>query len=92
VTTTPRPSLLGDTDVAVQPLSRTYARGLYIEPHEHVWGQLLYAMSGLLRELILRLVEQGDDQQQDDYEALVSLALLDLKRARCTSRRILAKV
>jgi predicted membrane chloride channel (bestrophin family) len=65
---------------------------LYIEPHEHVWGQLLYAMSGLLRELILRLVEQGDDQQQDDYEALVSLALLDLKRARCTSRRILAKV
>ena len=137
------PPDLSDTDVPVQPLSRTYARGLYIEPHEHVWGQLLYAMSGvmwvetphealvvppqravwlppgvahgirvvsdlqmrniylrpalaatldssvqvievggLLRELILRLVEQGDDQRQDYYAALVSLALLELKRAR----------
>jgi len=137
------PPDLSDTDVLVQPLSRTYPRGLYIEPHEHVWGQLLYAMSGvmwvetpnealvvppqravwlppgvvrgirvvsdlqmrniylrptlaatldssvqvievggLLRELILGLVEQGDDQQQDYYEALVNLALLELKRAR----------
>lgn len=32
----------------VQPLARTYARGLFIEPHAHAWGQLLYAMSGVM--------------------------------------------
>ena len=137
------PPDLSDTDVPVQPLARTYPRGLYIEPHEHVWGQLLYAMSGvmwvetphealvvppqravwlppgvphgirvvsdlqmrniylrpslaatlddtvqvievggLLRELIVGLVEQGDDGAPEYYEALVGLALLELRRAR----------
>ncbi|MBD1597782.1 AraC family transcriptional regulator [Pseudomonas typographi] len=32
----------------VQPLARTYPRGLRIEPHSHAWGQLLYAMSGVM--------------------------------------------
>ncbi|PPK40812.1 AraC family transcriptional regulator [Pseudomonas laurylsulfatiphila] len=129
------PPDLSDTDVPVQPLARTYPRGLYIEPHEHVWGQLLYAMSGvmwvetphealvvppgvphgirvvsdlqmrniylrpslaatlddsvqvievggLLRELIVGLVEQGNDGAPEYYDALVGLALLELKRAR----------
>lgn len=136
------PPDLSDTDVPVQPLARTYPRGLFIEPHQHVWGQLLYAMSGvmwvetpsealvvppqravwlppgvphgirvvsdlqmrniylrpslaatldsqvqvlqvdnLLRELIVRLVEQ-DQPQPEYYEALVGLALLELRRAR----------
>jgi hypothetical protein len=43
------PPDLSDTDVPVQPLARTYPRGLFIEPHEHVWGQLLYAMRGVMR-------------------------------------------
>jgi AraC-like DNA-binding protein len=42
------PPDLSDTDLPVQPLARTYPRGLYIEPHEHVWGQVLYAMSGVM--------------------------------------------
>jgi len=42
------PPDLSDPDVAVQPLARTYPRGLYIEPHQHEWGQLLYAMSGVM--------------------------------------------
>jgi AraC-like DNA-binding protein len=42
------PPDLSDTAVPVQPLARTYPRGLYIEPHEHVWGQVLYAMSGVM--------------------------------------------
>lgn len=42
------PPDLTDTAVAVQPLSRTYPRGHYIEPHEHDWGQVLYAMSGVM--------------------------------------------
>lgn len=29
-------------------LARTYPRGLFIEPHEHAWGRLLYAMSGVM--------------------------------------------
>jgi len=143
------PPDLSDTDVPVQLLARTYPRGLYIEPHEHAWGQLLYAMSGvmwvetphealvvppqravwlppgvvhgirvvsdlqmrniylrpalaatldsavqvlqvdnLLRELIVRLVEQGAEPQQDYYEALVGLALLELKRARRSRLKI----
>jgi len=137
------PPDLSDTGRPVQPLARTYPRGLFIEPHAHVWGQLLYAMSGvmwvetphealavppqravwlppgvphgirvvsdlqmrniylrpalaetledtvqvievggLLRELIVHLVEQAEDPQGDYYEALVNLALLELKRAR----------
>lgn len=140
------PPDLSDTDVPVQPLARTYPRGLYIEPHEHVWGQLLYAMSGvmwvetphealvvppqravwlppgvphgirvvsdlqmrniylrpalaatldatvqvievggLLRELIVGLVAQGEPEY---YEALVGLALLELRRARRSPLKI----
>ncbi|WP_213880759.1 helix-turn-helix transcriptional regulator [Pseudomonas sp. dw_358] len=30
------------------PLSRTYPRGLFVEPHQHDWGQLLYAVSGVM--------------------------------------------
>ncbi|WP_449433225.1 AraC family transcriptional regulator [Pseudomonas putida] len=32
----------------IQPLARTYPRGLMIEPHLHDWGQLLYAESGVM--------------------------------------------
>ncbi len=42
------PPDLSDTAVPVLPLSRTYPRGHYIEPHEHDWGQVLYAMSGVM--------------------------------------------
>lgn len=42
------PPDLSDIAVPVQPLARTYPRGLYIEPHEHAWGQVLYAMSGVM--------------------------------------------
>lgn len=143
------PPDLTDTDVPVQPLARTYPRGLFIEPHEHVWGQLLYAMSGvmwvetphealvvppqravwlppgvphgirvvsdlqmrniylrpalaatldsqvqvievggLLRELIVTLVDQGDNGDAAYYDAVVSLALLELQRARRSQIRI----
>ena len=136
------PPDLSDTAVPVQPLSRTYPRGLYIEPHEHDWGQVLYAMSGvmwvetpnealvvppqravwlppgvphgirvvsdlemrniylrpalaetlestvqvfevarLLRELIVNLVAE-QDKDSHYYSALVSLALLELKKAK----------
>jgi AraC-like DNA-binding protein len=143
------PPDLSDHAVPVQPLARTYPRGLYIEPHQHDWGQLLYAMSGvmwvdtpqealvvppqravwlppgvehgirvvsdlqmrniylrpalaatldsqvqvievggLLRELIVALVEQGDQGDQAYYEAVVGLALLELQRARRSPIRI----
>ena len=39
-------------------------------------------VGGLLRELIVGLVEQGDNGAPEYYEALVGLALLELKRAR----------
>lgn len=42
------PPDLSDSAVPVQPLARTYPRGLYIEPHQHEWGQLLYAVSGVM--------------------------------------------
>ncbi|MDP0977375.1 hypothetical protein Q6265_27255, partial [Klebsiella pneumoniae] len=42
------PPDLSDHAVPVQPLARTYPRGLHIEPHSHDWGQLLYAMSGVM--------------------------------------------
>ncbi|MCY1343403.1 HTH-type transcriptional regulator NimR [compost metagenome] len=32
----------------LRAVARSYPRGLYIEPHEHEWGQLLYAMSGVM--------------------------------------------
>ena len=143
------PPDLSDHAVPVQPLARTYPRGWYVEPHRHEWGQLLYAMSGvmwvetprealvvppqravwlppgvehgirvvsdlqmrniylrpalaatldsqvqvievggLLRELIVGLVEQGDDGAPEYYEALVGLALLELRRARRSQLKI----
>jgi len=42
------PPDLSNTTVPVQRVSRTYPRGLYIEPHQHDWGQVLYAMSGVM--------------------------------------------
>jgi AraC-like DNA-binding protein len=39
-------------------------------------------VGGLLRELIVGLVEQGNDGPPEYYDALVRLALLELKRAR----------
>lgn len=135
------PPDLTDPQIPLKPLARTYPRGLYIEPHQHDWGQLLYAMSGvmwvetpnealvvppqravwlppgvphgirvvsdlemrniylqpsiaqtleatvqvvevgrLLRELIVSLVAE-QDKNGDYYNALVTLALLELKRA-----------
>ncbi len=143
------PPDLSDHAVPVQPLARTYPRGLYVEPHSHDWGQLLYAMSGvmwvetprealvvppqravwlppgvehgirvvsdlqmrniylrpalaatldsqvqvievggLLRELIVTLVDQGDNGDAAYYDAVVSLALLELQRARRSQIRI----
>jgi AraC-like DNA-binding protein len=32
----------------IQPLARSYPKGLEIEPHTHEWGQLLYAESGAM--------------------------------------------
>lgn len=42
------PPDLTDIAIPVQPLARTYPRGHYIEPHDHEWGQVLYAMSGVM--------------------------------------------
>ncbi len=39
-------------------------------------------VGGLLRELIIGLVEQADEDRGDYYEALANLALLELRRAR----------
>lgn len=135
------PPDLSNTALPVRPLARTYPRGLYVEPHKHEWGQLLFAMSGvmwvetpsealvvppqravwlppgvahgirvvsdlqmrniylrptlaatlgdqvqvievnaLLRELIVKLVDEDHDARY--YDALVGLALLELKAAR----------
>lgn len=143
------PPDLSDHAVPVQPLARTYPRGLYVERHSHDWGQLLYAMSGvmwvetplealvvppqravwlppgvehgirvvsdlqmrniylrpalattldsqvqvievggLLRELIVTLVEEGDGDDATYYDAVVGLALLALQRARRSQIRI----
>lgn len=45
-------------------------------------------VGGLLRELIVALVEQGDQGDQAYYEAVVGLALLELQRARRSPIRI----
>ena len=142
------PPDLSDSAVPVQPLARTYPRGLYIDSHQHEWGQLLYAVSGvmwvdtpsealavppqravwlppgvphgirvvsdlqmrnlylpqttastldstvqvlevgrLLRELIINLVEQADEQAAY-RQALLSLTLLELQRARRTVLKV----
>jgi AraC-like DNA-binding protein len=143
------PPDLSNPRMPVQPLARTYARGHFVEPHQHAWGQVLYAMSGvmwvetpqealvvppqravwlppgvphgirvvsdlqmrniyvppltaatldgsvqvlevgrLLRELIVTLVEQREQQDPAYYDALAHLALLELKRARRTLIRV----
>jgi hypothetical protein len=43
-----RPQISATPMCRCNALARTYPRGLFIEPHEHVWGQLLYAMSGVM--------------------------------------------
>lgn len=45
-------------------------------------------VGGLLRELIVTLVEQGDSDDGAYYDAVVGLALLELHRARRSSIRI----
>ncbi|MDE1168066.1 MAG: helix-turn-helix transcriptional regulator [Pseudomonas sp.] len=42
------PPDLSNTRMPVQPLARTYVRGHFVEPHQHAWGQVLYAMSGVM--------------------------------------------
>ncbi|MCX2812480.1 MULTISPECIES: helix-turn-helix transcriptional regulator [unclassified Pseudomonas] len=42
------PPDLDSAEHPIQPLARTYPRGLAIEPHMHDWGQLLYAESGVM--------------------------------------------
>lgn len=135
--------------VPVQPLARTYPRGLLIEPHQHDWGQLLYGVSGvmwvqtpqeawlvppqravwlppgvehgirviaelqmrniylrpalaatldpqvqvievggLLRELIVTLVEQEPAADPGYYQALVGLVVLELRRAPRSQLRV----
>jgi sugar phosphate isomerase/epimerase len=32
----------------LQPLARSYVKGMAIEPHAHDWGQLLYAQGGVM--------------------------------------------
>ncbi|MDF3931809.1 AraC family transcriptional regulator [Pseudomonas citronellolis] len=143
------PPDLSDTQVPLRGLARSYPRGLFIEPHQHEWGQVLYAMSGLmwletphealllpplravwlppgvphgirvvselqmrniylrpslagaldervqvfevdalLRELILRLVEQEKQPDPEYYRALSDLCVLELRRARSSLPRI----
>ncbi|MBO3274455.1 AraC family transcriptional regulator [Pseudomonas schmalbachii] len=143
------PPDLNASDAPLRGLARSYPRGLYIEPHEHEWGQVLYAMSGvmwletpqeallvpphravwlppgvlhgirvvselqmrniylrpslaqsleervqvfevgaLLRELILRLVEQEQNPEAEYYRALSDLAVLELRRARRSLPRV----
>lgn len=42
------PPDLDSAQYPIQPLARTYPRGLAIDPHVHDWGQLLYAESGVM--------------------------------------------
>lgn len=137
------------TPASLRALARSYPRGLHIEPHSHDWGQVLYAMSGvmwvetpqeallvppnravwlppqvphgirvvselqmrniylrpgtadslgaqvqafevggLLRELILKLVEHESEPETDYYQALSQLAVLELQRARSLLLRV----
>lgn len=45
-------------------------------------------VGGLLRELIVTLVDEGDNGEAAYYDAVVSLALLELQRARRSPIRI----
>ncbi|WP_277962168.1 AraC family transcriptional regulator [Pseudomonas sp. RIT-To-2] len=143
------PPDLTNLDIPVQPLARAYPRGLFVEPHQHAWGQLLYATSGvmwvetpaealmvppqravwlppdvphgirvvtdlqmrniylrpaiaatldrrvqvlevggLLRELILNLVDHGRESRGEYYQALAQLAVLELHKARRSALRV----
>ena len=143
------PPDLTNSKASLLGLARSYPRGHHIEPHQHEWGQVLYAISGvmwveasneallvpphravwlppgvshairvvselqmrniylepalaqslegqvqvvevdtLLRELILRLVEQDRQPDSEYYQALCSLAVLELRRARCNVPRV----
>lgn len=42
------PPDLHSPGAALRVVARSYPRGLFIEPHAHDWGQLLYAMSGIM--------------------------------------------
>lgn len=42
------PPDLSSTSKPLRGLARSYPRGLYIEPHQHAWGQMLYAISGVM--------------------------------------------
>lgn len=42
------PPDLTDASLALRPLARAYPKGLAIEPHQHDWGQLLYASIGVM--------------------------------------------
>lgn len=137
------------TPAPLRALARSYPRGLHIEPHSHDWGQVLYAMSGvmwletpseallvppnravwlppqvphgirvvselqmrniylrpgtadslgeqvqafevggLLRELIVTLVQHEREPDTDYYQALSQLAVLELQRARSLLLRV----
>ncbi|MDG9926231.1 MULTISPECIES: helix-turn-helix transcriptional regulator [unclassified Pseudomonas] len=143
------PPDLSNTSIPLRALARSYPRGLFIEPHQHEWGQLLYAMSGimwvetpgeallvpplrgvwlppgvphgirvvselqmrniylspplareldsqvqvfevrpLLRELIVALVEQEQQNDAPYYAALAELTVLELGRARRSQLRV----
>lgn len=143
------PPDLSDSQVPLRGLARRYPRGLHIEPHQHDWGQVLYAIAGLmwletpqealllppqravwlppgvphgirvvselqmrniylrptlagsldervqvfevnplLRELILRLVEQERQPDAEYYSALSDLCVLELRRARSQLLRV----
>ena len=137
------------TPASLRALARSYPRGLHIEPHSHDWGQVLYAISGvmwletpseallvppnravwlppqvphgirvvselqmrniylrpgtadtlgeqvqafevggLLRELIVKLVEHEREPDTEYYQALSQLAVLELQRARSLLLRV----
>ncbi|WP_043310771.1 helix-turn-helix domain-containing protein [Pseudomonas sp. ML96] len=143
------PPDLSNTSIPLRALARSYPRGLFIEPHQHEWGQLLYAMSGimwveipgeallvpplrgvwlppgvphgirvvselqmrniylspqrareldaqvqvfevrpLLRELIVALVEQEQQNDAPYYYALAELTVQELHRARRSQLRV----
>src|SRR6187549_3931261 len=51
--------------VAIRCLAATYYGGFHIKPHRHHWGQLIYAAAGLLRVLVLELVERCPIDEAD---------------------------
>ncbi|MBH9345564.1 helix-turn-helix transcriptional regulator [Pseudomonas aeruginosa] len=145
----PAPPDLSDSRRPLRGVARSYPAGHRVDAHEHAWGQVLYAVSGmmwletpdealpvppqravwlppglrhavrvaselqmrniylspelsrgledrtlvlvvgpLLRELIVGLVEQERQSEPAYYQALASLAVLELGRARRSSLRV----